>query len=44
VCDFTVFKADGTVEIVDVKEMRANSYKAKKRIVEDIYGVTITGV
>lgn len=44
VVDFIVFLADGTVEFVDVKGLRTESYKAKKRIVEAIYPITIKEV
>ncbi len=36
-CDFLVFYADGKVEFVDVKGMRTQSYKTKKRMVEELY-------
>ncbi len=35
--DFLVFYADGTTEFEDVKGMRTESYKAKKRMVENLY-------
>ena len=35
--DFLVFWTDGHVSIEDVKGMRTESYKAKKRIVESVY-------
>lgn len=41
VCDFQVFHASGVVEFVDVKGMETESFKAKKRIVEALYPVTI---
>lgn len=37
VCDFMVFWADETVTFEDVKGFRTESYKAKKRMVEDLY-------
>ncbi len=43
--DFWVFRADGTSELIDVKGMRTESYRAKKRLVEDVYRpITITEV
>lgn len=44
VLDFQVFWADGTVEWIDVKGMRTDTYKLKKAQVEDIYPITITEV
>jgi len=35
--DFLCFWADGTVTVEDVKGMRTESYKAKKRMVEAMY-------
>ena len=35
--DFLVFWADGRVTVEDVKGMRTESYKAKKRMVEAMY-------
>lgn len=40
--DFQVFYADGTVAFVDVKGMETETFKIKKRQVEDLYPVTIT--
>ena len=37
VVDFVEFWKDGTVRFVDVKGFKTESYKAKKRMVEDIY-------
>lgn len=37
VLDFLEFHADGTVRAVDVKGLQTESFKAKKRMVEDIY-------
>lgn len=37
VIDFVVFRADGSVEWVDVKGMRTDVYKLKKRQVETLY-------
>lgn len=45
VCDFLVFWADGTVTFEDVKGMRTASYKAKKKMVEELYSpIQITEV
>ncbi|RJO61068.1 MAG: DUF1064 domain-containing protein [Dehalococcoidia bacterium] len=44
VVDFQVFKADGTVSFVDVKGMKTESYKAKKRMVESLFPITIEEV
>ena len=45
VCDFAVFWADGSVTFEDVKGFKTASYKAKKRMVEDLYApITITEV
>lgn len=41
VVDFVVFREDGEVEFVDVKGVRTESYRAKKRMVEALYPVTI---
>ncbi len=37
VCDFLEFHSDNTVHFVDVKGMETQSFKAKKRMVEDLY-------
>ncbi len=37
VCDFLEFHRDGTVHFVDVKGVETESFKAKKRMVEDLY-------
>lgn len=37
VVDFQEFHSDGTVRFVDVKGMETASFKAKKRMVEEIY-------
>lgn len=42
VIDFVVFRADGTVEWIDVKGMRTDMYKLKKRQVEELYPFEIT--
>lgn len=39
--DFQEFHSDGTVHFVDVKGMKTDSYKIKKREVEALYPVTI---
>lgn len=44
VLDFIVFYVDGLVRFVDVKGMRTDTYKVKKRIVEDVYGIEIEEV
>lgn len=44
VVDFIVFLADGTVEFLDVKGHKTESYKAKKRMVEAMYPITIKEV
>lgn len=41
VCDFQVFHATGEVEFIDVKGMETESFRAKKRMVEALYPVTI---
>ena len=41
VCDFTVFHASGVVEFVDVKGVETPVFKAKKKMVEALYPVTI---
>ena len=37
VCDFQEFHADGSVHFIDVKGIQTESFKAKKRMVEDLY-------
>jgi len=45
VCDFLVFWSDGSVTFEDVKGFRTESYKAKKKMVEDLYApITITEI
>ncbi len=39
--DFQIFYADGSVRFVDVKGMRTQEYIMKKKMVEDLYPVTI---
>lgn len=41
VIDFLEFHADGTVHFVDVKGIRTEAYKIKKRMVEAVYPITI---
>lgn len=41
VVDFQEFLADGTVRFVDVKGMQTESFKAKRRMVEALYPITI---
>jgi hypothetical protein len=42
VCDFQVFWANGDITFEDVKGMKTDIYKLKKKQVEAIYGVEIT--
>lgn len=42
--DFRVHYADGRTEIVDVKGMRTEVYKLKKKLVEALFGVVIIEV
>ena len=45
VCDFLVFWEGGKVTFEDVKGFRTESYKAKKKMVEDLYApITITEI
>ena len=44
VVDFQVFYADGSVSFVDVKGMRTDTYKVKKREVEAAYPIRIEEV
>ena len=44
VCDFVVFWADGHVSVEDVKGMKTDMYKVKKKLVEDTYPINITEV
>lgn len=44
VCDFVVFWTNGEVTIEDVKGMKTDLYKAKKKMVEATYPITITEV
>lgn len=37
VVDFQEFHSDGTVHFVDVKGMQTESFKAKKRMVEELF-------
>jgi len=39
--DFLEFHADGTVHFVDVKGMRTETYKLKKRQIEELYPIEI---
>jgi len=39
--DFLVFYNDGSCAVIDVKGHRTSEYKAKKRMVEALYPVTI---
>lgn len=42
VCDFQVFRSDGSVNFVDVKGAQTESFKAKRRQVEALYPIDIT--
>ena len=42
--DFQVFYKDESVEFIDVKGFATSEYKAKKRIVEALYPITIREV
>lgn len=44
VCDYLVFWKDGEVTIEDVKGMRTDMYKLKKKQVETLYPITITEI
>ena len=44
IADFKVTYADGRVEIVDVKGVRTDVYRLKKKLVEAQYGITIVEV
>jgi len=44
VCDFLIFWTNGQVTIEDVKGFKTESYKAKKKMVEAIYPITILEV
>jgi hypothetical protein len=44
VCDFLIFWANGEVTIEDVKGFKTESYKAKKKMVEALYPITILEV
>lgn len=44
VVDFQVFNANGSVEFIDVKGMKTDIYKLKKRQVENIYPIKIKEV
>lgn len=41
VVDFQEFHADGTVHFVDVKGLKTEQYKMKKKMVEAIYPISI---
>lgn len=41
VCDFQVFKADGSVSFVDVKGMVTPTFTLKRKMVEEIYPIQI---
>jgi len=42
--DFQVFDSDGNVRFIDTKGYKTEQYKAKKRMVEALYPVTIEEV
>jgi Protein of unknown function (DUF1064) len=42
--DFQEFRKDGTVRFTDVKGFKTPEYKAKKKMVEALYPITITEV
>lgn len=42
--DFKVFYRDGRVEIIDVKGVRTDIYKLKKKLIEAQYGIKIIEV
>lgn len=44
IADFKVTYADGRVEIVDVKGVRTDVYRLKKKLVEAQYGIKIIEV
>jgi hypothetical protein len=44
VCDYLVFWKDETVTFEDVKGMRTDMYKLKKKQVEALYPITITEI
>jgi hypothetical protein len=41
VVDFLEFHADGTVHFVDVKGMQTETFRLKKRMVEELYPIEI---
>ena len=41
VVDFQEFHSDGTVHFIDVKGMETAMFKLKKKMVEDLYPITI---
>lgn len=44
VCDYVVFWKNGEVTIEDIKGMRTDMYKLKKKQVEALYPITITEI
>lgn len=44
VCDFVVFWQDGEVTIEDVKGVKTDLYKLKKKQVEELYPIKITEI
>jgi hypothetical protein len=41
VCDFQVFYANGDIRFIDVKGMETKEFIMKKKMVEDLYPITI---
>lgn len=41
VCDFQVFLTDGTIEFIDTKGFDTSIAIAKRKMVEDLYPITI---
>lgn len=41
ICDFMVFWQDGNITIEDVKGFKTETYKAKKKMLEALYPVSI---
>ncbi len=44
VVDFVLFNVDGTVDFVDVKGMKTPMYILKKKMVENLYPISIKEV
>ena len=43
-CDFVIFWKNGIIEFVDVKGYQTDTYKLKKKMVQDLYPVEIREV